>query len=90
MSNRTRNLHVWKTRLPCGGKREVRAQLFGSRWNLTSRGPDDEDWVTHTPPLLEHLVELEVIVEKKYRRNQVAWEHLVGLRKLIESRKPRG
>lgn len=89
MSNRTRNLHAWKTRLTDGRKREVRAQLFGSRWSLTSRCSDEEEWTAHVPPLLEDLQELEEILFKKYQRKHVAWEHLVGVRKLIADRAPR-
>ena len=86
MSNRTRNLHSWKTRTEDGRKRQVRAQLFGARWTLTSRCEDEEDWVEHKTPLLEDLEELHGILFNKYQRKHLAWEHLEGVRKLIEAR----
>ena len=86
MSNRTRNLHVWKTRTADGRRREVRAQLFASKWTLTSRCEDEADWTTHDPPLLEDLVDLEVVLFNKYQRKHLAWDHLDGVRKQIEAR----
>ncbi len=86
MTNRTRNLHAWKTRTAHGRRRQVRAQLFGSRWTLTSRCEDEEDWTTHDPPLLEDLVELQEVLFNKYQRKHLAWEHLAGVRRLIEAR----
>jgi len=86
MSNRTRNLHVWKTRTPDGRRRQVRAQLFGAKWTVTSRCEDEEDWTTHEPPSLEDLEELYRILFNKYQRRHLAWEHLAGVRKLIEAR----
>jgi len=86
MSNRTRNLHVWKTRTADGKKREVRAQLFGAKWTLTSRCADEEEWTTHEPPLLEDLEELHGVLFNKYQRKHLAWEHLEGVKKLIEAR----
>ena len=85
MSNRTRNLHAWRTRTADGRKREVRAQLFGAKWSLTSRCAGEEDWIAHAPPLIEDLEELEGVLFNKYQRKHVAWEHLVGVRKLIEA-----
>ena len=89
MSNRTRNLHAWKTRTAEGRKREVRAQLFGSRWSLTSRCADEEDWTAHAEPLLEDLVDLEGVLFNKYQRRHAAWEHVLSVRRLIEARTPR-
>ncbi len=86
MSNRTRNLHDWKTRTDDGRRRQVRAQLFGSRWTLSSRCEGEEDWTTHDPPLFEDLEDLHEILFKKYQRKHLAWEHLVGVRKLIDAR----
>ena len=86
MSNRTRNLHVWKTRTDDGRRREVRAQLFGSKWSLTSRCDDEEDWTTHDPPLLEDLEALHTVLFNKYQRKHLAWEHVVGVQKLIDAR----
>ena len=83
-----RNLYVWKTRTEDGRKREVRAQRFGSRWELESRHDDEETWTQHTPPLLEDLEVLEEKLFNKYQRKHTSWEHVVSVRKLIEARSP--
>lgn len=84
MSNRTRNLHAWKTRTADGRKREVRAQLFGAAWTITSRCADEEGWTTHDPPALADLEELYQVLERKYQRKHLSWDHLVALQKLID------
>jgi hypothetical protein len=89
MSNRTRNLHVWKMRDAEGQKREVQAQLFGARWVLSSRTVGEEDWTVHDPPLLEDLEELEQVLFRKYQRKHLAWEHLVSVREMIAARRAR-
>ena len=86
MSNNTRNLHVWKMRTDDGRRRQVRARLFARKWTVTSRCEDQQDWTAHEPPLLEDLVELHGILFNKYQRKHLAWEHLAGVRKLIEAR----
>lgn len=86
MSNRTRNLHAWKTRTTDGRRREVRAPLFGSRWALTSRCEDEEDWTTHDVPLFEDLENLHEILFNKYQHKRLPWEHVVGVKRLIEAR----
>lgn len=86
MSRRTRDLHGWKRPTEDGRKREVRAQLVGSTWQFKSRYSDEDDWTVHEEPPLEDLEELHDIVFAKYQRNRLAWERVVGLRKLIEAR----
>lgn len=83
-----RNVHAWKTRTEDGRKREVRARLFGSKWTLTSRCADEEGWTAHDPPLLEDLEELHKLLFNKYQRKHLAWEHVVGVQKLIDARRP--
>lgn len=84
MSRRTRNLHAWRTRTADGRKREVRAQLFGSKWTLSSRCQDEEDWTVHDPPAREDLEELHRVLFNKYQRKHLAWEHVVAVEKLID------
>ena len=86
MSKRTRNLHVWKTRTVDGRQREVRAQLHASKWTLTSRCKGEELWITHDPPLVEDLEALHEVLFNKYQRSHLAWEHLEGVKKLLEAR----
>lgn len=86
MSHRTRNLHAWKTRTADGRRREVRAQLFGSKWSLSSRCEDEADWTPHDPPQLADLERLQEVLFDKYQRKHLAWEHLCGVRELIAAR----
>lgn len=90
MSNRTRNLHAWKTRDAEGKKRDVQAQLFGARWVVSSRMADEEDWTVHDVPLLTDLEELEQVLFRKYQRKHLAWEHLLSVREMIAARRARG
>ena len=88
MSKRTRNLYVWKTLTEEGRKRQVQAQLFGSKWAFSSRFLDEEeDWETHDPPSLEDLESLEEVIFNKYQRKHVSWDQLVNVRRLIADRK---
>ncbi|QDU65230.1 hypothetical protein [Engelhardtia mirabilis] len=87
MSNRTRNLHAWKTRTADNRKREVRAQLFGAKWTITSRCVGEDDWTTHDPPELEDLEELYDLLFRKYQRKHLSWDHLVTVQKLIDARR---
>jgi len=86
MSRRTRNLHAWRTRTDDGRRREVRAQLFGSSWTVSSRAEDEEDWTVHDPPQIEDLEELEQVLFHKYQRKHLDWEHLRSVRALLEER----
>ena len=86
MSNRTRNLHAWTTRTTEGLKREVRAQLFGKNWTVTSRYKGEDDWITHDPPLLEDLEELLEVVSRKYQRRRLSREHLETVQRLLDRR----
>lgn len=86
MSKRTRNLHAWKSRDDDGVRREVRAQLAGGTWTLSSRVDGEDDWVVHDPPLLADLEDLQEVVFNKYQRKHAAWTHVLSIRKLIEAR----
>ncbi len=66
-----------------GRKREVRAQLFGSKWSFISRCQDEEDWTEHEAPSLEE------ILFNKYQRKHGSWDHVQGVRKLIEAKSPK-
>jgi hypothetical protein len=85
MSKHTRNVHVWRTRTADGLRREVQAVLHGSRWELSSRCEDEEEWTAHQPPLLEDLIELHDTLFRKYQRKHLAWEKLEGVQNLIDS-----
>ncbi|MFT5284128.1 MAG: pterin-4a-carbinolamine dehydratase [Planctomycetota bacterium] len=81
-----RNLFIWKTKTEDGLKREVRAQLFGSKWSFKSQVKGDEEWTEHKPPMMEDLESLEFVLFNKYQRKHTSWEHVVSVRKLIAER----
>ena len=88
MSRQTRNLYQWKTRTDDGEKREVEAQLFGTRWTFRSRpssrrSDEDADWEDHGKPRLEDLQELESMIFNKYQRKHASYDQLESVRKLI-------
>ena len=87
MSKRTRNLYAWKAIDDDGRRRLVNAQLFGHTWRFSSKYKDEEFWVTHEPPSLEDVVDLEEMVFNKYQRKHAAWDHVLLVRKLLATLK---
>lgn len=88
MSRQTRNLYQWKTRTADGEKRDVEAQLFGGKWEFSTRpssrrASEDAEWTVHDKPSLELLEELETIIFNKYQRKHVSYDQVLGVRKLI-------
>ena len=81
-----RNLFIWKTKTEEGLKREVRAQLFGTKWSFKSQVKGEDEWTDHEPPLLDDLEDLESVLFNKYQRKHTAWEHVVSVRRLIADR----
>ena len=81
-----RNLFIWKTKTEDGLKREVRAQLFGSKWSFSSQCKGEEEWTKHVVPSLEDLESLETVLFNKYQRKHTSWEHVALVRKLIAER----
>ena len=77
------------TRTEDGVKRQVRAQLFGSKWSFKSQCKGEEEWTEHKPALMEDLEDLESVLFNKYQRKHTAWEHVVSVRKLIAERTPK-
>ncbi len=78
-----RNCHSWRTLVPERGRRETRAQLFGKRWTFTVRFEDEEDWSPLEKPHLEDLEHLHEVLFNKYQRKHLAWDHVMGVQKLI-------
>ena len=81
-----RNLYVWKMRTDEGEKREVQAELTGSKWTVMSRLGKEEAWVVHAKPSLEDLEDLETKLFNKYQRKHGSWENVLSVRKLIAQR----
>ena len=78
-----RSQHIWTERDEQGGKREVRATKFGGTWRLQAKATDDLDWIYYERPLLEDLLALKDILERKYQRRRASSEDEKKKKKLI-------
>ena len=79
-----RSQHIWTEKDESGRKREVRATKFGGAWRLQAKFSDELEWTYYDVPLLEDLVALKDIVERKYRRRRASAEDLASVEKLIK------
>ncbi|MDD5350359.1 MAG: hypothetical protein PHQ12_09135 [Chthoniobacteraceae bacterium] len=59
---------------------------FGGAWRLQSKLASADDWTYHEPALLPDLVELRELLFRKYQRRRAAYEDVVLIEKMIESR----
>lgn len=75
--------HVWTERDQDGVKREIRATRFGGVWRLQSKRADDQSWTYHERPLMDDLLALKGILERKYRRRRATAEELSSLERLV-------
>ena len=78
-----RSQHIWTHRDEHGSKREVRATRFGGAWRLQAKKAGDLDWTYYERPLLEDLLALEDILERKYQRRRASSEDVASVKKLI-------
>lgn len=81
-----RNVHEWKTTTEDGDKREVRAERFGNKWKFQAKLKGEEDWTYYTTPLMEDLVELRVVLWRKYQRKRLPYEDVKEVERLIKER----
>jgi hypothetical protein len=79
-----RSQHIWTEKDEEGRKREVRATKFGGNWRLQAKFSDELAWTYYDAPLLEDLLALKDIVERKYRRRRASAEDLASVEKLIQ------
>ena len=82
-----RSQHIWTERDEQGSKREVRATRFGGNWRLQAKTAGDLDWTYYQRPLLEDLLALRDILERKYQRRRASSEDVASVKKLIASQK---
>jgi hypothetical protein len=79
--------HIWTDRNQEGRKREVRATKFGGAWRLQAKTAGELDWTYYERPLLEDLVALKEILERKYQRRRASIEDVASIDKLIEEQR---
>jgi hypothetical protein len=78
-----RSQHIWTHRDEQGRKREVRATRFAGAWRLQAKAAGDLDWTYYERPLLEDLLALKDILERKYQRRRASNEDVISVAKLI-------
>ena len=78
-----RSQHIWTERDEHGSKREVRATRFGGRWRLQAKTAGDVDWTYYEHPLLDDLLALKEILERKYQRRRASNEDVASVETLI-------
>ncbi len=80
------NVHVWKTTIEEGEKREVRAERFGGQWRFQSKVKSAEEWTYFDVPSLEDLVELRDVLWRKYQRKRLPWDDIASIDGMIIER----
>lgn len=78
--------HIWTDKNSEGQKREVRATKFGGSWRLQAKSAEDARWIYYDVPLLEDLLTLKGIIDRKYRRRRASAEDVASIEKLIHER----
>ena len=82
-----RSQHIWTERDEHGSKREVRATRFGGKWRIQAKTAWDLDWTYYNHPLLQDLLALKEILERKYQRRRASNEDVVSVEKLISDQR---
>lgn len=75
--------HIWTEKDENGRKREVRATKFGGKWRLQSKGAGELEWIYYEKPLIDDLLKLKDIIDRKYRRRRASAEDVASIDKLI-------
>ena len=75
--------HIWTDIIQDGRKREVRATRFGGKWRLQAKTAGDLDWTYYERPLLDDLLVLKEILDRKYQRRRASSEDVASVEKLI-------
>ena len=78
--------HIWTEKDSNGGKREVRATIFGGIWRMQAKSANDPEWTYYDLPPFEDLLKLKEIVDRKYRRRRASAEDVASIEKLIRQR----
>jgi hypothetical protein len=77
--------HIWTEKDDEGRKREVRATKFGGKWRLQAKTSDKTDWTYYDRPLLEDLLKLKDIIDRKYQRRRASADDVASIDKLISN-----
>ena len=75
--------HIWTEKDEEGRKREVRATKFGGNWRLQAKTAGENDWTYYDRPLLEDVLKLKDIIDRKYQRRRASADDVASIGKLI-------
>jgi len=75
--------HKWTEKDHDGRKREVRATKFGGAWRFQAKIAGEDGWTQYDYPLLDDLLNLKEILERKYRRRRATADDVASVNKLI-------
>jgi len=78
-----RSQHIWTEKDEEGRKREVRATKFGGKWRLQAKTEGDLEWTYYDRPLLEDLLKLKEIIDRKYQRRRASADDVASIAQLI-------
>ncbi len=78
-----RSQHIWTEKDDEGRKREVRATKFGGKWRLQAKTAGEADWTYYDRPLLDDLLKLKEIIDRKYQRRRASADDVAAVDKLI-------
>jgi len=78
-----RSQHIWTEKDDEGRKREVRATKFGGKWRLQAKTAGEANWTYYDRPLLDDLLKLKEIIDRKYQRRRASADDVAAVDKLI-------
>ena len=78
-----RSQHIWTEKDDEGRKREVRATKFGGQWRLQAKTAGDIEWTYYDRPLLDDLLKLKDIIDRKYQRRRASADDVASIDQLI-------
>lgn len=75
--------HEWRERTDDEEIRLVRVSRFGGRWRWEQRFKTEAGWTVLDPIPESDLLRLREVLDGKYRRGQVPFEHLAEIDRLL-------
>ena len=75
--------HEWREKTEEGETRLVTATRHAGKWQLQSRLKSEDEWTKFAVNELEDLESLLDIVERKYQRSRLPYEHVKEIESLI-------
>ena len=81
--------HEWREKTEEGETRLVTATRHAGKWQLQSRLKSEDEWTKFPVIELEDLETLLDIIERKYNRSRLPYEHVKEIEALIAAAQDR-